>query len=232
MVCAALCRGQAKVKLPEETSVSVSVGIGPREGGFEIHRPSRFRSRFRPRAGRRPRRQGAPGLPLQTHAHDEGSFRRSRLRTRAQTSFEMTIKFCRRRSPSPAAVSFPHPHARRSQRGLPAPEGRGLGRQLQALLAPILLAGDNLTSPRRVSGLSTAVSVVLSMASRSATGDMAGGSGRFSDISSENWPLLMPRCRKGAVEAARKCAGCALRVKAEAIVANMLCRLIGYGRSV
>lgn len=29
--------GQAKVKLPEETSVSVSVGIGPREGGFEIH---------------------------------------------------------------------------------------------------------------------------------------------------------------------------------------------------
>ncbi len=29
--------GQAKVKLPDDTSVSVSVGIGPREGGFEIH---------------------------------------------------------------------------------------------------------------------------------------------------------------------------------------------------
>jgi Ohr subfamily peroxiredoxin len=27
----------AKVKLPEDTSVSVSVGIGPRDGGFEIH---------------------------------------------------------------------------------------------------------------------------------------------------------------------------------------------------
>lgn len=29
--------GQAKVKLPDDMSVSVSVGIGPREGGFEIH---------------------------------------------------------------------------------------------------------------------------------------------------------------------------------------------------
>ncbi|HWU63665.1 MAG TPA: organic hydroperoxide resistance protein [Ensifer sp.] len=29
--------GQAKVKLPEDTAVSVSVGIGPRDGGFEIH---------------------------------------------------------------------------------------------------------------------------------------------------------------------------------------------------
>lgn len=29
--------GQAKVKLPEDTTVSVSVGIGPRDGGFEIH---------------------------------------------------------------------------------------------------------------------------------------------------------------------------------------------------
>jgi lipoyl-dependent peroxiredoxin len=29
--------GKAKVKLPEDTSVSVSVGIGPREGGFEVH---------------------------------------------------------------------------------------------------------------------------------------------------------------------------------------------------
>lgn len=29
--------GKAKVKLPEDTKVSVSVGIGPREGGFEVH---------------------------------------------------------------------------------------------------------------------------------------------------------------------------------------------------
>jgi lipoyl-dependent peroxiredoxin len=29
--------GQAKVKLPEDTAVSASVGIGQREGGFEIH---------------------------------------------------------------------------------------------------------------------------------------------------------------------------------------------------
>lgn len=29
--------GQAKVTLPEETTVSASVGIGPRDGGFEIH---------------------------------------------------------------------------------------------------------------------------------------------------------------------------------------------------
>ncbi|MCO6185670.1 organic hydroperoxide resistance protein [Rhizobium sp. L1K21] len=29
--------GQAKVKLPEDTTVSAKVGIGPRDGGFEIH---------------------------------------------------------------------------------------------------------------------------------------------------------------------------------------------------
>jgi len=29
--------GSEKVKLPADVSVSVSVGVGPREGGFEIH---------------------------------------------------------------------------------------------------------------------------------------------------------------------------------------------------
>ncbi len=29
--------GMAKIKLPEDTVVSAKVGIGPREGGFEIH---------------------------------------------------------------------------------------------------------------------------------------------------------------------------------------------------
>lgn len=29
--------GAAKIKLPEDASVSATVGIGPRDGGFEIH---------------------------------------------------------------------------------------------------------------------------------------------------------------------------------------------------
>ncbi|MNT49306.1 hypothetical protein D3C72_1861490 [compost metagenome] len=49
-----------------------------------------------------------------------------------------------------------------------------------------------LTSPRRSKGFSAAVSVVRSMARRLATGPIGGGSGRLSDISSENCPLVMP----------------------------------------
>lgn len=52
--------------------------------------------------------------------------------------------------------------------------------------------GAILTSPRRWSGLSAAVSVVRSIASKAATEAIVGGSGRFSDINSENCPFVSP----------------------------------------
>ncbi len=54
------------------------------------------------------------------------------------------------------------------------------------------------TNLRRSSGLSAAVSVVRSMASSEATGPIGGGSGRFSDISRENCPLVSPNGRRAS----------------------------------
>jgi hypothetical protein len=48
------------------------------------------------------------------------------------------------------------------------------------------------TNPRRSSGFSAAVSVVRSMARNLAMALIVGGSGRLSDIISENWPLVRP----------------------------------------
>ncbi len=53
------------------------------------------------------------------------------------------------------------------------------------------------TSPRRSRGFNAAVNVVRSMASSDATGPIEGGSGRFSDISSENCPFVSP-CGRSA----------------------------------
>ena len=55
-----------------------------------------------------------------------------------------------------------------------------------------------LTSSRRCSGLSAAVSVVRSMDSSDATDPMLGGSGRFSAIIIENCPLVMPSGRSAS----------------------------------
>jgi hypothetical protein len=43
-----------------------------------------------------------------------------------------------------------------------------------------------LTNPRRSNGFNAAVNVVRSMASKDATSAIAGGSGRFNDMSKEN----------------------------------------------
>ena len=67
--------------------------------------------------------------------------------------------------------------------------------------------------PRRSSGLSAAVSVVRSIASSAATDPIVGGSGRFSDIRSENWPLVRPSGRN----ASSKC-------RARARAARCVCR--------
>jgi len=61
-----------------------------------------------------------------------------------------------------------------------------LGVSARRRLLPSAGSGDTLTSPRRSSGFSAAVSVVRSMARREATGPIGDGSRRFRDISREN----------------------------------------------
>ena len=46
------------------------------------------------------------------------------------------------------------------------------------------------TNPRRSNGFNAAVNVVRSIASKDATAAIAGGSGRFNDISNENCPFV------------------------------------------
>jgi hypothetical protein len=58
--------------------------------------------------------------------------------------------------------------------------------------------GSILTSPRRSSGFKAAVNVVRSIASSDATGPIAGGSGRFNDIKSENCPFVSPKGRNAS----------------------------------
>jgi hypothetical protein len=47
-----------------------------------------------------------------------------------------------------------------------------------------------ITNPRRSNGFNAAVNVVRSIVSKDATAAIAGGSGRFSDISNENCPFV------------------------------------------
>lgn len=55
-----------------------------------------------------------------------------------------------------------------------------------------------LSRPRRCNGLRAAVNVVLSIPSSFAAPAMSGGSGRFSDIISENCPLVSPTGRRAS----------------------------------
>jgi hypothetical protein len=54
------------------------------------------------------------------------------------------------------------------------------------------------TNPRRCNGFKAAVNVVRSIANKDATAVMAGGSGRFSDISNENCPFVRSRDRSAS----------------------------------
>ena len=54
------------------------------------------------------------------------------------------------------------------------------------------------TNPRLCNGFSAAVKVVRSIASKDATAAIAGGSGRFSDISNENCPFVRSRGRRAS----------------------------------
>jgi len=65
-------------------------------------------------------------------------------------------------------------------------------------LRPSAGSGTILTNPPRSSGFKAAVKVVRSIPSNPATGTIPGGSGRFSDISSENCPLVSPNGRSAS----------------------------------
>ena len=75
------------------------------------------------------------------------------------------------------------------------------------------------TRPRRSSGLSAAVSVVRSIASSDATDFIGAGWGRFSDISSENWPLVRSSGRSTSSKIRARLRR-ALHVQAQAAIAH------------
>ncbi len=65
------------------------------------------------------------------------------------------------------------------------------------------------------------------MASRSATGDMAGGSGLLSDMEQRKLPVIDPQMAEGAVGNGVPARALPVACEAEAVVANMQGRLIG-----
>ena len=84
-------------------------------------------------------------------------------------------------------------------------------------------ATEILTKARRSKGLRAAVKVVRSIASSVATAAIAGGSGRFNDIISENCPLVSPSGRSASSKRQSPCGS--LQMKTEASVANQECGL-------
>ena len=70
------------------------------------------------------------------------------------------------------------------------------------------------------------------MASSDATDAMPGGCGRFSDIMSENWPLVRRERAKRLVEAPGERPRRLLHVEAKARVANPERRFVGNGRGL
>jgi hypothetical protein len=112
---------------------------------------------------------------------------------------ERASRLLRRRSGSPFSSNDSTSRCIRSQTGT-AEASRALpcDVRLNRRLRRSSRSGATLTSPRRSSGFSAAVRVVRSMASSEATEAMAGGSGRFSDIISENWPFVRPKGRSAS----------------------------------
>jgi hypothetical protein len=113
--------------------------------------------------------------------------------------WERARKLLLRRSGSPSGRSVSTLTCASSQIGV-ALASRAVPFRVRLSLRPRRSDGSavTLTRPRRSSGLSAAVKVVRSMASSEATGPMPGGSGRFNDISKENWPFVSPTGRNSS----------------------------------
>ena len=88
-------------------------------------------------------------------------------------------------------------------------------------------SGAIFTRPRRSRGLSAAVSVVRSMAKREATGPIAGGSGRLSETSRENWPLVSSNGRNASSKrrARTRAARCTCKQRQQ----SRTSRVVSYG---
>lgn len=86
---------------------------------------------------------------------------------------------------------------------------------------------STVTRPRRSRGFNAAVRVVRSMASREATGPIGGGSGLFSDMSSENCPLVSSKGRSASSKrrASARAARCTWRHRQR----SRTNRVVSYG---
>jgi hypothetical protein len=104
---------------------------------------------------------------------------------------ERTRKLLRRRFGSPSGRTPSICRWVRSQIGTARlnnliPLGDRASNRLRRSAVPVV----TVTNPRRSNGFNAAVNVVRSIASKDATSAIAGGSGRFSDISNENCPFV------------------------------------------
>ena len=127
---------------------------------------------------------------------------------------ESAARFLRSRSRSPILSDASRSRWVCSQTGI-AEASRVLPAGVRLTRRPRRSAGSlaTVTRPRRWSGLSAAVSVVRSMASRVATDASPAGSGRLSDIMRENWPLVRPMGRSASSKrrASARAARCTCR---------------------
>ena len=135
---------------------------------------------------------GTDGLAQHAHAARPGP-----LICRAPATDDSARRLLRRRSGSPSGSRLSTSAWVRSQNGV-ARASRRRPAGVSVIRRPRLSSGSAVTTtrPRRSNGLSAAVSVVRSMASSDATDAIPAGFGRFSDIMSENCPLVRPSGRR------------------------------------
>lgn len=108
-------------------------------------------------------------------------------------------RLVRNRSASPSGISFSISscvlcHTETARASNPRPLSVSVNIRLRRSAG----SGEIFSSPRCSSGFKAAVSVVRSIASSDATGRIDGGSGRFSDINSENCPFVSSNGRSAS----------------------------------
>jgi len=130
------------------------------------------------------RSQQRPGLEIVP-----GRFRRAGVQESLRKFFRRRSGSPRPRRPSTEAWVVIHTGTARASNFFPF--GVNSSRRTRWSRRSVVI----LIRRRRCSGFRAALNVVRSIASSDATAPMVGASGRFKDIISENWPLVIPSGR-------------------------------------
>jgi hypothetical protein len=135
------------------------------------------------------------GTRFASDTHDQ----RTRIKNRRPEPQAIARSSRRNRSAPPSGISFSISSWVLCQTGKArASNRRPLSVSINIRLRRSAGSGEIFTSPRCSSGFKAAVSVVRSIESNDATGRIDGGSGRLSDINSENCPFVSSNGRKAS----------------------------------